>query len=163
MSFSSAAVRDERGAQPDMRYKNAPNPGDLFSRLSVKLFVVSLRICAGMVDDAVSVIGRRVNRVELEWDTASIDDIVIRPGRNDDRKSRLDRRPRAVKNRLPGPLLHAKELIQLVHFRPDLLLGLQCHDDELTILRRIQHSAELLVLHCNALDVLYEAFHDVSP
>ena len=88
------------------------------------MFVVSLRVLAGMVDNAVSVIGRRVDCVELEWDTASIDDVVIRPSRDDDRKTGLDRRPRTVKNRFPGPFLHAKELVELVDFRPDLFLGL---------------------------------------
>ena len=74
-----------------------------FRRLAVKVFVVRLRIPAGMVDSAVSVIGRRVDRVELEWDTAGIDDVVIRPSRDDDRKTGLDRRPHTVKNASPVP------------------------------------------------------------
>lgn len=95
-----------------------------FRRLAVKVFAVSLRLPAGTVDNAVSVIGRRVDCVELEWDTASIDDVVIRPSRDEDRKTGLDRRPRTVENRFSGPFLHAKELIQRVNFRPDLFVGL---------------------------------------
>ena len=90
-----------------------------FRRLAVKVFVVGLRIPAGMVDNAVSVIGWRVDSVELQWDTARIDDVVVRPSRDDDRKTSLDRCPRTVENRLPGPFLNAKELIQRMNFLPD--------------------------------------------
>ena len=77
-----------------------------------------------MVNNAVSVIGRSVDCVELEWDTTSIDDVVIGPSRNNNRKAGFDRRPRTVKNRFPSPFLHAKELIKCVNFRADLLHGL---------------------------------------
>src|ERR1035437_4670026 len=45
-------------------------------------------------------------------------------GRDDDREARLDRRPNAIEYRLAGPLFHAKELVELVDFRPDLFLEL---------------------------------------
>jgi len=118
------AVRDKRSTQPGRLYRNAPKPRKSFRRLAVKVFAVSLRIPAGMVNHTVSVIGRRVDCVELEWDNSSIDDVVIRPSGDDDRKTGLDRRPHTVKNRFPGPFLYAKELIQRVNFRPDLFLGL---------------------------------------
>jgi hypothetical protein len=49
---------------------------------------------------------------------------MIHPRRDDYREARSDRRPNAIENRLTGPLLHAKELIELVDFRPDLFLWL---------------------------------------
>ena len=38
----------------------------LLGRLAVELFAVALRINAGMVDDAVSMIRRRVKRIQLQ-------------------------------------------------------------------------------------------------
>ena len=96
----------------------------LFSRLAVEVFRVGLRVGAGMVDDAVPMIRRRIERIELQRNTAGIDDVVIGPSRDEDREARLDRRPNAIENRFTGTLLHAKELVELVDFRPDLFLGL---------------------------------------
>jgi len=77
-----------------------------------------------MVDNAVSMIRGRKERIELQWNTAGIYDVVIRPSRDDYREARSDRRRNAIENRLTGTLLHAKELVELVDFRPDPLLGL---------------------------------------
>src|ERR1019366_6248486 len=49
----------------------------LFGRLAVEMFVVGLCIIAGMVDDAVPMIRRRIERIELQWNIAGIDDVVI--------------------------------------------------------------------------------------
>jgi hypothetical protein len=49
---------------------------------------------------------------------------VFGPSRDDYRETCSDRRPNAIENRLTGPLLHAKELVELVDFRPDLFFGL---------------------------------------
>jgi hypothetical protein len=89
----------------------------LFRRFAVEVLVVGLRVGAGMVDNAVPMIRRRIERVELQRNSAGIDDVVIRPGRDDYREARSDRRPNAIENRLTGPLLHAKELVELVDFR----------------------------------------------
>ena len=51
-------------------------------------------------------------------------DVVIRPSGDDYCQASADSRPNAIENRLTGPLLHAKELVELVDFRPDLFLGL---------------------------------------
>src|SRR5665811_125154 len=93
-------------------------------RFTVEVFVVRLRFGAGMVDNAVPMIRWRIERIELQWDTAGIDDVMICPSRDDYREARSDRRPNAIENRLTGSLLHAKELVELVDFRPDLFLGL---------------------------------------
>src|SRR5665811_203644 len=65
--------------------RNSPRrPVDsLFRRLAVEVFVVGLRVGAGMVEDAVPMIRRRIERIELQWTTAGIDDVVIRPGRDE--------------------------------------------------------------------------------
>jgi hypothetical protein len=59
-------------------------------------------------------ITRRRERVELQWNTAGIDDVVLRASRDDDREARSDWRPNTIENRLAAPLLEAKQLIQLV-------------------------------------------------
>jgi len=40
------------------------------------------------------------------------------------REAGADRRPKAIKNRLTGPFLNTKELVEFVDFRTDLFLGL---------------------------------------
>jgi hypothetical protein len=77
-----------------------------------------------MVDDAVPIIRRCIERIKLQWNAPGIDDVVLGTGRDDDREARLDRRPNSIENRLAGPLFHAKELVELVDFCPDLFLGL---------------------------------------
>src|SRR5665647_2363293 len=51
----------------------------LFRRFAVKVFVVGLRVGAGMVEDAVPMIRRCIERVKLQWNTAGIDDVVMHP------------------------------------------------------------------------------------
>ena len=77
--------------------------GSLFRRFAVKVFVVGLRVGAGMVEDAVPMIRRCIERVKLQWNTAGIDDVVIHPGRDNYREAGADRRPNAIENRLTGP------------------------------------------------------------
>ena len=67
--------------------------------------------------------------------------------------------PSAIENRFAGPFLHAKELVELMDFRPDLFLGLQRHDDELTVLCRVKHAAKLVILDGEMLDVVHKTFH----
>src|SRR5674476_815350 len=45
----------------------------LFRRFAVEVLVVGLRLGAGMVDNAVPMIRRRIERIELQWDTAGVD------------------------------------------------------------------------------------------
>ena len=88
------------------------------------MFIVRLRVGTSMVDDAVPMIRRCIERIKLQWNAPGIDDVVLGAGRDDDREARLDRRPNSIENRLTAPLLHAEELVKLVDFRPDLFLGL---------------------------------------
>jgi len=87
------------------------------------VFVIRLRVGACMVDDAVPMIRRRIERIELQWNSAGVDEVVIRPSRDDYREARSNRRPDTIENRLTGPLFHAKELVELVEFRSNLFLG----------------------------------------
>ena len=87
------------------------------------MLVVSLRFFTGSVDHSVSVIGRCIDRVELERAAAGIDDVVPGACRDDYRKSSRDRCTNAVQNCLSGSLLDAKELIQRVDFSPDFFLA----------------------------------------
>lgn len=108
-----------------MLRRSAWRPIDyLFRRFAVEVFVVGLRVGAGMVDNAVPMIRWRIERIKLQGCIAGIDDVVIGASRDDYRKARPDRRPNAIENRLTAPLLHTKELVKLVDLRPDLLLGL---------------------------------------
>ena len=56
------------------------------------MLVVGLRVVAGMVNDAVPMIRRRIKRIELQWNTAGVEDVVIRPSRDNYREARPDRR-----------------------------------------------------------------------
>jgi hypothetical protein len=68
----------------------------------------------------------------------------------------------AIENGFARPFFHAKELIQLMHFRPDLLLGLQRHDNELTVPSRVKHLAKIFIFDSDGFNVLHETFHSNS-
>ena len=82
------------------------------------MFVVGLCVVAGVVDDAVPMIRRRIERIELQWNTARIDDVMLGPSRDDYGEASSDRGPNAIENRLTGSPLHTKELVELVDFSP---------------------------------------------
>jgi hypothetical protein len=87
------------------------------------VFGVGLRVVAGIVDDAVPMIRRRIERIELQWNIAGIDDVVIGSSRDDYREARSDRRPNAIENRLTGPLLTRKNWSSLWTSTPISSLG----------------------------------------
>ena len=81
--------------------------------------------------------------IQLERRHAGIDDVCeFAPAGTQDRQS-----PRwiavrdTIQNRLTGSFLDAEELVQLVHFRPDLFPGLQGHQDQLAVSCRVEHLA----------------------
>ncbi len=88
----------------------------LFRRFTIEVFVVLLRFGASMVDNSVPMIRRRLERRELHWNTAGIDDVVIRPSRDEHGEARADHRANAIENGLACPFLHTKELIDLMPF-----------------------------------------------
>jgi hypothetical protein len=75
----------------------------LFRRFAVEVFVVGLRVGAGMVDNAVPMIRRCIERIKLQWNIAGIDDVVFGSSWDHDRVARFDRRANAVENRLTAP------------------------------------------------------------
>ena len=93
--------------------------GFLFRRLAVKVFLVGLCVAVGMVDDAVPMIRRCMESIKLQWDSADIDEVVIRPSRN----NYCEPRSNTVEDRVAISLLHAKELVGPVYFRPVSSLG----------------------------------------
>src|SRR5665647_316982 len=115
-----------------------------------------------MVDDAVPMIRGRIDRIELHWNSAGIDDVVIRPTRDNNSEACSNCCPNAIDNRFTGTLLHAKELIGFVRFHSDLFLGLQSHDNKLTVTGRVKHPAKFFILDGDAFDVLYITFHSNS-
>jgi hypothetical protein len=134
----------------------------LFRRLAVKVLVVGFRIVAGMVDDAIPMIRRRIERVELHWNSAGIDYIVVRPGRDHYCETCSDRCPNAIENRIARTLFHSKELVELVNFQSNLFIGLQRHDNKLATFRSIMHLPKVNVPDSDFLDVLYKSLHDKS-
>ena len=108
ISFRARAARKtDAGGQADVILVD-PERGDqpgidsLFRRFAVEVFIVGLRVGASMVDDAVPMIRRCIERIKLQWNIAGIDDVVIGAGRDDDREARSDRR-REPPHRSPPP------------------------------------------------------------
>lgn len=123
--FQSVSMnRSARAAFSNADSSGISHVDSLFRRFAVEMFVVGLRVSAGVVDNTVSMIRRRIERIELQGNIAGIDDVVIRSGRDHYREALSNRRANAIENRLTAPFLHAKELVELVDFRPDLFLGL---------------------------------------
>ena len=112
-----------------------------------------------MMDNAVPVIRRRIERVELQGNAAHVDNVVLRPGRDKHRETGCDRRVNAIKHGLARPFLHPKELIELVNFHPDFFAGFQRHDHELRVVRGVEHLAKVGIRDGNLFDVLDETFH----
>jgi hypothetical protein len=135
----------------------------LFRCFAIEMFAVGLRIGAGMMDNAVSMIRRRINRIEFQRNVASIDNVVIRPRRDDNCEARSNRSSHTIENRLAGSFFDTKELIERVDFGPDFLVGIQRHEDELTVFRRVNHPAEIFILVRQVLNVLDKAFHNKIP
>ena len=76
--------------------RNSP----LFRRFAVEVLVVGPRLGAGMVDNAIPMIWRRIERIELQWNTAGIDDVVIRPSRDEDGEACADHCANTIENGL---------------------------------------------------------------
>ena len=131
----------------------------LFRRLAVEMLGVCLGVRAGMVDDPITMIRRRVEGIQLQRGVTGIDDVVSRPRRYDDRETCSNRCPDAVKDGVAGSFLYTEELVELVDFRSDFFLGLQHYDDQLAVLGRIKHLAKIGIADRETLDVLHKAFH----
>jgi len=134
----------------------------LFRGFAVEVLVVGFGVGAGGMNNAVTVVGRSIERVKLQRNISGIDDIVIGPGRDDYRETGSDRGADPVENRFARAFFHPEELVELVDFHSDFLLGVERHDDELAVLSRIEYLAELLIADGETFNILYEScFHSV--
>jgi len=87
----------ETSMAPPLRSNQVPEDS-LFTRSSVEVFTVGLRICAGRVDHSVSIVRRCIQRVELERNVPGVDDVSIRSGWEEHRDACADRRGNAIEN-----------------------------------------------------------------
>jgi hypothetical protein len=101
------------------------------------VFVICFRIGTGRVDNTNPMVRRSIERVELQWIGSGIDNIVVRSGRDKYGKTRTYLRTDAIEDCDAIPLLYAEELIKFVDLHPDILPGLQRHDNELAVFSRI--------------------------
>ena len=96
-----------------------------------------------MVDHTIPMIRRRIERIELQWNIAGIDDVVIGPGRDEYGEARFDLGSNVIENRLAGSLLDAKELVDAwVNLVADLLTWLETHQHELGMCGGEEHLPE---------------------
>src|SRR5690606_17758520 len=141
-----------------------PQGARLLGRPAVEMFFHALGVGLRRVHDAVTMLGRPVDRVDAERLSAGIDEVVTRAGRDDDGVIGPDRRRLAVDADLAGPPLDAEELIAVVmHFLADLLAGVERHQDELEVLAGVEHAAKVGVPLSQLLDVVGEALHGCPP
>src|SRR5450759_345017 len=112
-----------------------------------------------MVDNTITMIWWGIERIEFHWSIAGIDDVVVRSSGDEHSEACADFRVNTIQNGLARAFLHAKELIELVHFHPDLFLGFQCHDYELTVLRCIQYLSKIFILDRDVFNVFYKPLH----
>lgn len=92
----------------------------LFRRSTAKVFVVGLCVFTSVVNDTISMIWWRVKSIEIHWNQAGINDVVVRSSWNDDREAACNRGPNTLKHRFTCPFLNTKKLVELMDFLPDL-------------------------------------------
>jgi hypothetical protein len=126
------------------------------------VFNVRFGFIATMMDDAISMIWWRIQRIEFECNATRIDDVVMRPSLDYYREAGFDRGANAIENCLASSLLDAEKLVKLMDFGPDLFRGLQRHNHKLTVPSRVKYAAKVIVLDRDIFDVLYEALHSMA-
>src|SRR3989344_2755317 len=154
-TFSNRTITSPRCIVP--AYHALYNSPNLFL---LKMLVVSfgLRFC--LVDDAVAVVGRRVERVEFHRVCCrSVDDIVVGAARDNHYRAVREHVLLAVEHRLALPLFHPNKLVELVHLRAAILSGQQRHNHQLEVLVSVQHPAEVPVFERVLFDIGDIAFH----
>jgi hypothetical protein len=115
----------------------------------------------GVADYAVLVLRRRVNRIESKVRTlGGIDHIMSSTRRDDDAVPALDSVFYAVNNHLSFSPFESEELIDiLVRLFTYFFSRLKAHEDELTVLPRVQHTPEIRILHSLSIKNDYVSFH----
>jgi hypothetical protein len=74
------------------------------------VLAISLGVGTSVMDDSVTMIRWRVERVELQGRRAGIDDVVLRPGRHENGEARADCRANPVENCFAASFLNTEEL-----------------------------------------------------
>src|SRR5918996_3249090 len=136
------------------------DPGIPASLASGELVLRALRVRLRPVHRPVRVLGRRVERVELDLAGARVHDVVPDPGGDDDRPVVLDV-VRLVDLLLGAPeldpgaaLLDAQELVTVrMRLAPDVLARSEAHHRELRVLACEDDGAERVVVERRLLDV----------
>jgi hypothetical protein len=83
------------------------------------VFDVGFSVVPGVVDDPVPMIRRSVDRIELQWNAARVNNVVIRSSWDNYRETGHYRRPNTIEYRVAITCFYAKELVELVYLRPD--------------------------------------------
>src|SRR5690606_29775372 len=132
--------------------------GRSLGRGAVEMLVRGLRLLLGAVHRAFLVLGRPVERVELERLFARVDDVVTGAGRDQRRPVALDAGAVAIDDDLALAFLHPDELVDLlVHLLADLTSRRERHQHELQVLAGVEDAAEILVLLGQLFDIPDEA------
>ena len=130
----------------------------LLGRDAIEMFIDGTRFAR--MYHTVAVFRRRIQRVQLQWLAAGIDDVVQRAAGNDDGIIGLDRVTGSVDQYFTLPGLDTEELIVArMYFLADVLPRLQCHQHQLQVLARVQNPAEIRVFLGQLLDVINKTFH----
>lgn len=91
---------------------------------------------------------------------AGIDDVVTGSGWDQYREARLDGTSYAVEDHGACPVFDPEELIQLVDFLADLLVGVEGHQHQLTVFGCIEDTAKVVVRLGYFLNDLHKASLD---
>jgi hypothetical protein len=115
----------------------------------------------GVADYAVLVLRWRIDRVESKVRTLRcVDDIMLSACGDDDSVPILDTVFYAVNDHLSFSSFKSEELIDvLVCLFTDFFSRLDAHEDELTVLSRVQHTPEICVLHRLLIKNDHVSFH----
>src|SRR6478609_5322801 len=143
----------------------ARKDGPLFRRLAVPFLVVMARFGVGLgrLDDAVLMLGRAVERVQLEGRGAGVANIMTGAGRYDRGAAVLDRIAVVVDVDRAAAFLEAEELVAvLMDFGADLLAGLKGHQHELEMVSGVKHPAKIAIVRRQLLDIVMIALHGSS-
>ncbi len=125
------------------------------------MLLTSHRFSLAMADYAVLVLGRRVDRVESKVRVLrGIDHVMLSARGDDDSVPVLDMVFYAVNDYFSFSCFESKELIDvLVCLFTYFFSRLDAHEDELTVLPRVQHAPEIRILPRLLLKKDHVAFH----
>ena len=131
---------------------------------------VIFALCIGfrLMHSSVWMLGRRIDRIELERTFADVDDVVPRAGRNDNggvggHTTLITKRVAAITNiNLGISAFNAYELINIrVHLNTDVVADRNTHKCELHMASGPESSAKIAVHVSRVIDIKYKRFGTV--